>query len=62
MIEYNVVGESSVREEMGNVIIQNKIRLKVHEALNPGKVTSIRLLFTALETFYFDKDGTKLGC
>ena len=46
MIEYNVVGESSVREEMGNVIIQNKIRLKVHEALNPGKVASIRLLFT----------------
>ena len=44
MIEYNVVGESSVREEMGNVIIQNKIRLKLHEA------------------FYFDKDGTRLGC
>lgn len=49
MIEYNVVGESSVREEMGNVIIQNKIRLKLHEALK-------------LETFYFDKDGTRLGC
>ena len=36
MIEYNVVGESSVREEMGNVIIQNKIRLKLHEALKLG--------------------------
>ena len=50
MIEYNVVGESSVREEMGNVIIQNKIRLKLHEALK------------LVETFYFDKDGTRLGC